>query len=125
MGLETHKSDGLAPCWVAEKLQPHSQEKHWRGLWPHALHRGAFYYHTAVKHGCRHTRRRTWEWLLYTGVYDNLICRKFQNTVSQLLQEALGMEQQWCVKKTPLSICPQKVQLLDQFLMKPGHPDKI
>ena len=31
MGLETHSSDGSAPCWVAQNLQPHPQEKHWRG----------------------------------------------------------------------------------------------
>jgi hypothetical protein len=28
MGLQTHSSNGLAPWWVAEKLQSHSQEKH-------------------------------------------------------------------------------------------------
>jgi hypothetical protein len=32
-----------------------------------------------------------------------LICRKFLNTVSQLLQEALSMVQQWC-DSTQLSI---------------------
>ena len=30
IGLETHSSDGSAPCWVAEKLQLHSQEKQCR-----------------------------------------------------------------------------------------------
>jgi len=44
MGMETHSSDGSAPCWVAENLQPHSQEKHCRGLWPSAVCKGAFYY---------------------------------------------------------------------------------
>ena len=28
----THTSDWLALCWVAEKLHPHWQEKHWRDL---------------------------------------------------------------------------------------------
>jgi hypothetical protein len=124
MGLETHKSDGLAPYWEAEKLQPHLQEKHWRGLWPHAVNREAFYYHMAVKPGCRRIHRGTQEWLLYTWVCGILISGKFQNIVSQLLQEALGMEQKWCVK-TQLSICPQKVQHLDQFLMKQGYSYKI
>jgi hypothetical protein len=45
-----------------------------------------------------------------------IICRKFTNTVSQILQVALSMEQQWC-GKTEISIHPQKVQ----HLMKPGH----
>jgi len=36
---------------VAEKLQPHSQEKQWRGVWPSAVCRGAFYYTIAVKPG--------------------------------------------------------------------------
>jgi hypothetical protein len=40
MGLETQHSDGLAICWVTENLQPHSQEKHWRGLCPRAVCRG-------------------------------------------------------------------------------------
>jgi len=53
MGLETHHSDGLVPFWVAEKLQPKLQEKHWRVLWPHAVPSGAFYYPIAVKPGCR------------------------------------------------------------------------
>jgi len=57
MGLEAHCSYGLAPCWVAEKLQQHTQEKHWRGLWPRAVHRGALYYPIAVKPGCRRNQR--------------------------------------------------------------------
>jgi len=117
-------SNGLDPCLMAEKLQPHLHKKQRRGLWPRALHRGAFYYPIAVKPGCRQTHRGTREWLLYTGVCAILICRKFPNTVSHLLQEALSMEQQWCGKSL-LSICPQKVQHLDQLLMKPGHSDKI
>jgi len=32
MGLEKHYSDGLAPFWVAEKSQQHSQEKQWSEL---------------------------------------------------------------------------------------------
>jgi len=50
MGLEKHYSDGSAPCCVAEKLQQHPQEKHWRGLWPSADLRGAIY-SIAVKPG--------------------------------------------------------------------------
>jgi len=42
MGLETHSRNGLAPSWVAEKLQPHLQEKHWECLWSSKLYRGAF-----------------------------------------------------------------------------------
>jgi len=84
-----HTSDELAPRWLAEKLQPHSQEKHWRGLWPSAVCRGAFYYHIAVKPGCRWTHRGTeCEWMLYTGVCAILMGGKFPNTVLQLLQEA-------------------------------------
>jgi len=59
-------SDGLAPCWVTEKLQPHSQEKQWMGLWSSAVHRGAFHYPIALKSGCRRNGRVTQEWLLYT-----------------------------------------------------------
>ena len=49
---------------------------------------------------------------------------KFPNTVSQLFQEALSMEQQWC-GKTQILIHPQNNQHLDQYLMKPGHLDEI
>jgi hypothetical protein len=37
-----------------------------------------------------------------------LICGKFPNTISELLQEALSMVQQWC-DRTQLSINPQKM----------------
>jgi hypothetical protein len=112
-GPQTHYSDGLAPCWVAEKWQRHSQEKHWRGLWPRAVHRGALYT-IAMKPGWRWSHRETqWEWLLYTGVYAILINGKFQNYVSQLLHEAFSMEQQ--CGETQISIHPQKVQYLDQY----------
>jgi hypothetical protein len=43
IGLETHCSDGLAPCCVAEKLKLRSQELFWRGVWPSAIRRGAFH----------------------------------------------------------------------------------
>jgi len=33
---------------MAERLQPHSQENHWKGLWPSAGCRGAFYYSSLV-----------------------------------------------------------------------------
>jgi hypothetical protein len=113
-----HTSDGLAPCWVAEKLQPH-----WRCLLQSVVHRGALYYTIAVKHGCRRTHRGTQEWLLHTGVCAILISEKFPNIVSQLLQEALRMAEQWC-GKTEISIHPQKVQHLDQYLKKPCHLDE-
>ena len=58
MGLETHCSDGSAPCWVTQNLQPHPQEKHWKCLWPSAVCRGALFYPIAVKPGCRQTHRR-------------------------------------------------------------------
>jgi len=49
---------------------------------------------------------------------------KFPNSVPQLLQEALSMEQQ-CYGTTQISIDPEKLQHLDQCLMKPGHLEKI
>ena len=107
---------------MAEKLQPHSQENDWKGLWPSAVCRGAFYYTIAVKPGCR-THSGTQELLSNTGVCAILICRKFPNTVSQILQVALSIENKWC-DKTQISICPQKLQNLDQYLLKPGHLTK-
>jgi len=86
-----HTSDGLAPCWVAGKLQPHSQVKNWRGLWPSAVCKGAFYYPIAVKPGCRWTHTGTQEWLLCSAVWAILISGKFLNTVLRLLQEASRM----------------------------------
>jgi hypothetical protein len=40
-----------------------------------------------------------------------LIHRKFPNTVSELLQEALSLVQQWC-NRTQLSINPQKIVIV-------------
>jgi hypothetical protein len=54
------------------------------------------------------------------GFCTFLISEKFPNTVSQLLQEALIMDQQWC-GKSQFSTHPQNVQHLNQNLMKPGH----
>jgi len=62
--------------------------------------------------------------MLYNGAFAIHIRRKYPNSVSKFLQEALRMEQQ-CCGKTQVSIYPQKVQNLDQYLMKPGHTDKI
>ena len=109
---------------MAEKLQPHSQENHWKGLWPSAVCRGTFYYAIAVKPGCRRTHSGTKELLSYTGVCAILSWRKFPNTVSQILQVAFSIENKWC-GKTQISIRPQKLQHLDQYLMKPGHLDEI
>jgi hypothetical protein len=44
MQFETNFSNGLATSWVAQKSQPHLQEKHWKCLWSSAVNRGAFYY---------------------------------------------------------------------------------
>jgi len=71
------------------------------GLWPSAVPKGAFYYPKALKHGCRRTGRGTNEWLLIT--------------LSQLLQEALSTEKNWCVK-TQLPINVQKEQQIDQYV---------
>ena len=83
---------------------------------------------TVLPHKCeawfRRAHRGTQELLLYTGVCAILICGKVTNTVSQILQVALSTEQQWC-GKTQISICPQQLQHLDQYLMKPGHLDEI
>ena len=72
----------------------HTGEKN-EGVSQSAVDRGALYYPVAMRPGCRRTQRGTLEWLLYTGVCAILISGKFPNTVSQLLQEALSMEQQW------------------------------
>jgi hypothetical protein len=40
-----------------------------------------------------------------------LICGKFWNTVSELLQEASSMVQQWC-DRTQLSVNPQKMVMV-------------
>jgi len=53
---------------VVENLQPRSEEMLWRGLRPRAVRRGAFYYPTTVKPGCRRSHRQTQEWQLYSGV---------------------------------------------------------
>jgi hypothetical protein len=45
-----------------------------------------------------------------------LICGKFVNTVSELVQEALSIVQQWC-DRTQLSINPQKMVIV-QFTQK-------
>ena len=68
-----HTSDGLAAYWVAEKLQPHSQEQRLRVLWPSAVWRQAFHYPIALKPGCRRIHRGTQEWLFYTGIGTILI----------------------------------------------------
>jgi hypothetical protein len=47
----------------------------------------------------------------YADDIANLICRKFPNTVSELLQEDLSMVQQWC-DRTQLSINPQKMVIV-------------
>jgi len=66
LGLETLSSNELAPCWVVENLQPFT-ETLWRGLWPRAVCRGAFYYPVTVKPGCRQSHGQTQELQLYRG----------------------------------------------------------
>ena len=92
IGLETHSSEGLAPCWVVEKVEPQSEEIFWGGLWPSAICREAFYYPCCAVWLQSH-KENGWEWLIYIGVCAILISEKFPNSVLQLLQEALSMEQ--------------------------------
>jgi hypothetical protein len=100
-----HTSDGLAPCWVTEKLQPHSQEKHWRGLWPTAVHRRAIYYTISVKPGCRWTHKGiqcdTPGYVLYSSEENSQI-------LSYSFRMRVSLEQHWW-GKTEISIYPQKV----------------
>jgi hypothetical protein len=54
--------DTLMMGWLLAGWQrnySHSQEKHRRGLWLTAVHRGAVYYTISVKPGCRWTHKRT------------------------------------------------------------------
>ena len=67
-----------------------------------------------MKPGCRHIGTGNHEWLLHIWVRA-IISRKFSITVSQLLQQALSTEQQWCVK-TQLSNNAQKEEQLDQYV---------
>ena len=76
MGLEIHSSNGLAQSWVTEKSQSHLKEKHWNGVWPSTIHRGAFYCPKAVNSGCCRTHRGSQEWLSYTKVCAILISWK-------------------------------------------------
>ena len=115
MGLETHSSNGLVPPWVTEKSPPHLNEKHWKDMWPSAIHRGAFYCPKAVKPCCCRTHRGPQERLSYTKVCATLITWKYPNSASQLVQEALSKERQWC-GKTQLPIHLQKVQQLINIL---------
>ena len=73
--LEIPSSNELAPCWGVENLQPRSEETLWRGMWPRAVCRKAFYYPVAVKPGCK--RRWTQESQLYGGVCAILLSGKF------------------------------------------------
>lgn len=52
-----------------------------------------------------------WYTLGYADDIAILICGKFLNTVSELVQEALTMVQQWC-DRTQLSINPQKMMIV-------------
>ena len=89
----------LATDWLHVVWQKNYSHIHSRntggGLWPSAVHRGTFLYPIAVKNGCRQLDKTTREWLLYNGVCAISISGKFPNTIAELLQEALSMEQQW------------------------------
>jgi len=121
-GLGDTLQQQIVSSQMAEKLQPHSQENHWKGLWPSAGCRRPFYYPIAMKPVCI-THSGTQELLSYTEVCVILICGKFTYTVYKILQGALSIEQWW--GKTRIPIYPQKLQHLDQYLMKPGHLDEI
>ena len=65
----------------------------------------------------------TQELLSYTEVCVILICGKFTISVYKILEAALRIEQR--CGKTQIPIYPQKLQHLDQYVMKPGHLDEI
>ena len=122
MVLEAHTSDGLAPT-MWQKNYSYTHRRNSGGVCGQVLSTEGHSLHNCEA-WFRRTHTGTQELLLYTGVCSILICRKFTNTVSKILQVALSIETQWC-GKTQISICPQKLQHLDQYLMKPGHLDKI
>jgi hypothetical protein len=125
MDLETHCSDGMAPCRGAEKLKPHSHKKHWRCPRQRAVCRGTFYYPTAVKPGCRRIHIGTrWNGCYIMGYALSSTAENSPSTVSQLLQGLLSMVKQGC-GKIQIAIHLQTFQQLNQHLMKPCHLDKI
>jgi len=68
------------------------------------------------------------DWLDVNGCYTLGCVLSSSAENSQILSHSffrrLSIEQQWC-GKTLISIYPQKVQQLDQYLMKPCHLDEI
>jgi hypothetical protein len=106
---------------VAEKLQPHSQEEHWKSVQTlsaegHfiAPYLGSLFVGELLEgldvNGC------------YTLRYVLSSSAENSQILSQSFFRRLSMEQQW-YGKTQISIYPQKVQHLDQYLTKPGHLD--
>jgi hypothetical protein len=106
MGLEKHCSDGLATCWVAEKLATLTGETMKVSGAKSSLQRGIL-----LTNICE-----TWLYEVNEGIDRNgcykivyalsSISRKFPNMVSQRLQESLSVEQHWCGKRQ-ISIHPQ------------------
>ena len=122
---KTHElGDILAIKWAhvqRHKNHSHANRRNSGGVCSQGLPAVGHFINPAVLHGCRRSQRGSrWEWKLHTGVCAMLIIRKFPHTISELLQEVLGMEQQWC-DRNQLSIHPQKFQDLDQDFRKPGH----
>ena len=69
MGLETHCSNGVALCWVAEKLQSSSQGRNAGGICGQGPSTERHFINPQVLPGCRHSHRETWwEWMLYCAV---------------------------------------------------------
>jgi hypothetical protein len=116
-----HSSNKSAPCWVAEKLQPYSLEKIWRGLWPRALHGVGgltpllcYLFVNKVMEGLNGNG-------CYTLVY--VLCSSAEN--SHCLRVSSGGDEYsttvvW-YKLIEISYTPKKVQQQDQNFMKPGH----
>jgi hypothetical protein len=108
-----------------QKNYSHTHRRNSGGVCSQGLSAEGHFITPAVLPDCRQTHTgMLWEWMLHTGKCTILISGKLLNNVSEILQEVLSMEHQWC-DRTLLSIYPQKVQHLDQHFMKPGHLQKI
>jgi hypothetical protein len=114
MGLETQSVVELAPCWVAEN-HSHACRRNSGGVCGKELSAGGsggilspLLWSLIVDELIGGLNGNGYYTLGYAGDTAILIRRKFPNTVSELLQEALSMVQQWCVR-TQLSINPQKM----------------
>jgi hypothetical protein len=108
-----HSTNGLAPCWMAEQLQLHSQGKQWWVCVQVLYAEGHSVVVDQLIEGLRNA--------CYTIRYAVFSSAKIHKYHVQLLQEALTMQQQWCVK-TQLPINTQKLQHLDQYVMCGNMP---